>query len=91
MEDKAKAMKIEKMREQAKDKTIPQEARNQLLDKANMMEQEMAKKAGVKLAKGGMPTRGARTAANKEKKMAKGGAVAKKTAMAKGGMSKKKC
>ena len=72
MEDKAKAMKIEKMREQAKDKTIPQEARNQLLDKANMMEQEMAKKAGVKLAKGGMAKK-----TPVKKAMAKGG-MAKK-------------
>lgn len=87
MEDKATAMKIEKLREQAKDKTIPQEARNQLLDKANMLEQDMAKKAGVKLAKGGMAK------APAKKAMAKGGAVAKKapTKLAKGGMAKKKC
>ena len=68
MEDKATAMKIEKLREAAKDKTIPQEARNQLLDKANMLEQEAAKKAGVRLAKGG---------AVAKKAMAKGGAVKK--------------
>lgn len=82
MEDKAKAMKIEKLREQAKDKTIPQEARNQLLDKANMMEQEMAKKAGVKLAKGG---------AVAKKAVAKAPAKKAPTKLAKGGMAKKKC
>lgn len=82
MEDKAKAMKIEKMREQAKDKTIPQEARNQLLDKANMMEQEMAKKAGVKLAKGGVVAK---------KAVAKAPAKKAPTKLAKGGMAKKKC
>ena len=69
-EDKAKAMKIEKLRKQAEDKSLPMEARNQLKDRANMLEQEMAKKAGVRLAKGGavMPSRGGRTATNKEKK-----------------------
>ena len=82
MEDKATAMKIEKMREQAKDKTIPQEARNQLLDKANMMEQEMAKKAGVKLAKGGVVAK---------KAVAKAPAKKAPTKLAKGGMAKKKC
>lgn len=82
MEDKAKAMKIEKLREQAKDKTIPQEARNQLLDKANMMEQEMAKKAGVKLAKGGVVAK---------KAVAKAPAKKAPTKLAKGGMAKKKC
>lgn len=82
MEDKATAMKIEKLREQAKDKTIPQEARNQLLDKANMMEQEMAKKAGVKLAKGGVVAK---------KAVAKAPAKKAPTKLAKGGMAKKKC
>lgn len=82
MEDKAKVMKIEKLREQAKDKTIPQEVRNQLLDKANMMEQEMAKKAGVKLAKGGVVAK---------KAVAKAPAKKAPTKLAKGGMAKKKC
>ena len=93
-EDKAKAMKIEKLRKQAEDKSLPMEARNQLKDRANMLEQEMAKKAGVRLAKGGavMPSRGGRTATNKEKKMMYGGMAEKmpmKPAMAKGGMAKK--
>lgn len=78
MDDKAKAeaMKIERLREQAKDKTIPQEARNQLLDRANMLEQKMAEKAGVKMAKGGSVKAAAKAPAKKA--MAKGGAVAKK-------------
>lgn len=86
MDNKATAMKIEKLREAAKDKTLPQEARNQMLDKANMLEQEAAKKAGVRLAKGGkVPAK--KTAA---KKMMGGGyAAPMKTAMAKGGMAKK--
>ena len=91
MEDKAKAKKIETLRKQAEDKTLPMEARNQLKDRANQLEQEMAKKAGVNLAKGGMPTRGARTATNKAKKMMGGGyAAPMKTAMAKGGAVAKK-
>lgn len=88
MDNKAVAAKIEKLREAAKDKTLPQEVRNQMLDKAVMLEQESAKKAGVKLAKGGavakkmmmggavakeLPKRGSRTATN----MAKGGSVKK--------------
>jgi hypothetical protein len=73
MDNKATAMKIEKLREAAKDKTLPQEARNQMLDKANMLEQEAAKKAGVKLAKGGAVV----AKAPAKKAMAKGGAVAK--------------
>lgn len=84
MEDKAKAKKIETLRKQAEDKTLPMEARNQLKDRANQLEQEMAKKAGVQLAKGG---------AVAKKKMMMGGAVAKapmKTAMAKGGAVTKK-
>ena len=90
MDNKATAAKIEKLREAAKDKSLPQEARNQMLDKAVMLEQEAAKKAGVKLAKGGMPMRGGRTATNKAKKMMGGGyAAPMKTAMAKGGAVKK--
>jgi len=85
MDNKATAAKIEKLREAAKDKSLPQEARNQMLDKAVMLEQEAAKKAGVKLAKGGMPMRGGRTATNKAKKMM----APMKTAMAKGGAVKK--
>lgn len=79
MDNKALAAKIEKLREAAKDKTLPQEARNQMLDKAVMLEQESAKKAGVKLAKGG-----AVVAKTPAKKMMYGG-VAKKELPARGG------
>lgn len=80
------AAKVAKLREMAKDKTLPQEVRNQYLDQANMIEEKAAKSAGVRLAKGGMPMRGERTATNKAKKMMYGGAVEK---MAKGGAVKK--
>lgn len=67
MEDREKASKIAKMRKRAEDKTLPQEVRNQLLDNANKLEQEMGEKAsGMKYAKGG---------AVKKKKMAEGGDV----------------
>lgn len=78
---KAGAAKVAKLREQAKDKSLPQEVRNQLLDKAVMMEVEAAKKAGVKMAKGGAVAKkmmGGGYAAPMKKAMAKGGAVAKK-------------
>ena len=72
------AEKIDKLREMAKDKTLPQEVRNTYLDQAVKIEEKAAMKSGVKLAKGGMakelPKRGQRTATN----MAKGGSVAKK-------------
>ena len=48
------AAKVAKLREMAKDKTLPQEVRNQYLDQANMLEEKAAMGAGVKLAKGGM-------------------------------------
>lgn len=47
------AAKIEMYREKAKDKTLPQDVRNTYLDRANALEEKMAKDAGVKLAKGG--------------------------------------
>jgi hypothetical protein len=92
MAPKTDAEKAAKLREMAKDKTLPQAVRNQYLDDANMIEEKAAKKAGVKLAKGGMPMRGERTATNKAKKaagkpMMYGGAVEK---MAKGGSVAKK-
>lgn len=49
----AEAAKIEMYREKAKDKTLPMDVRNTYLDKANMLEEKMAEKAGVKFAKGG--------------------------------------
>ena len=75
------AAKAAKLREMAKDKTLPQDVRNTYLDEANKLEEKAAKGAGVRLAKGGavvakapakdLPMRGQRTATN----MAKGGAV----------------
>lgn len=77
------AVKAAKLREMAKDKTLPQAVRNQYLDDANMLEEKAAKGAGVKLAKGGAV-----------KKMMYGGAVKpmadKKPMMAKGGAAMKK-
>lgn len=89
MAQKTDAEKVAKLREMAKDKSLPQEVRNQYLDQAVKIEEKAAMKAGVKLAKGGavpkkmmmggavakeLPKRGQRTATN----MAKGGSVAKK-------------
>jgi hypothetical protein len=73
------AAKAAKLREMAKDKSLPQDVRNTYLDEAVKLEEKAAVKAGVKLAKGGavakaLPKRGQRTATN----MAKGGSVAKK-------------
>lgn len=87
------AEKVKMYREKAKDTTIPQEVRNSYLDRANELERkayEETKKPPVKLAKGGMPVRGSRTATNKTKKMMGGGyAMKTPTMMAKGGMTKK--
>ena len=92
------AEKVKMYREKAKDTSIPQEVRNTYLDRANEIERkayEDTKKApaapAVKLAKGGMPVRGSRTAKNKEKKMMGGGYAmpAKTPMMAKGGAVKK--
>lgn len=93
MDDKAKAAKIAKLRKQAEEASLPEDVRNTLLDNANQLEAELAKKAGVRLAKGGMatkelPKRGSRTAKN----MAMGG-MAKMSPMgyAKGGVVKAAC
>jgi len=91
------AEKVKMYREKAKDTSIPQEVRNTYLDRANELERkafEETKKpptAPAKLAKGGMPVRGSRTATNKTKKMMGGGYAmpAKTTMMAKGGAVKK--
>lgn len=77
------AEKVKMYREKAKDTSIPQEVRNTYLDRANELERkafEETKKPPVKLAMGGMPVRGSRTATNKEKKMM-GGGYATKTPM----------
>ena len=92
------AEKVKMYREKAKDESIPQEVRNTYLDRANELERkayEATKGAPTtppaKLARGGMPVRGSRTATNKEKKMMGGGyAMPTKTPMmAKGGAVKK--
>jgi hypothetical protein len=86
------AEKIEMYRERAKDKSLPQEVRNQYLDKATELEYKAYEE-----------TKAGKTVSNTaEKKMAKGGSVVAKTpakkmamkpkAMAKGGAVKKgKC
>jgi hypothetical protein len=91
------AEKVKMYREKAKDTSVPQEVRNTYLDRANELERkafEDTKKAPTpptKMAKGGMPVRGSRTATNKEKKMMGGGYAMpeKKPMMAKGGAVKK--
>ena len=92
------AEKVKMYREKAKDTTVPQEVRNTYLDRANELERkayEDTKKAPTappaKLAKGGMPVRGSRTATNAKKKMMGGGyAMPVKTPMmSKGGAVKK--
>jgi hypothetical protein len=90
------AEKVKMYREKAKDTSVPQEVRNTYLDRANELERkayEDTKKAPTtpptKLAKGGMPVRGSRTATNQAKKMMGGGyAMPAKTPMAKGGAVK---
>ena len=83
------AAKVAKLRKMAEDKSLPQDVRNQYLDEAVKLEEKAAKGAGVKMAKGGMPMRGERTATNKAKKMMYGG-MADKPMMAKGGAMKAK-
>jgi hypothetical protein len=71
------AEKVKMYREKAKDESIPQEVRNTYLDRANELERKAYEATKgtppAKLAKGGMPVRGSRTATNKEKKMMGGG------------------
>lgn len=67
MDNKAIAAKIARLRERANDKSLPQDVRNTMLDQATKLEQEAAKRAGVRLAKGGM--------AKKPMAYAKGGVV----------------
>jgi hypothetical protein len=66
---KTDAEKVAKLREMAKDKSLPQDVRNTYLDQAVKIEEKAAMKSGVKLAKGG--------AVKAPKKMMMGG-VAKK-------------
>ena len=78
------AAKVAKLREMAKDKSLPQDVRNQYLDEAVKLEEKAAKGAGVKLAKGGA------VKAAPKKMMGGGYATPMKTAMAKGGAAMKK-
>jgi hypothetical protein len=71
------AQKIEKYRAAANDKTIPQDARNQLLDKANEIEYKAYEAQKKKLAKGGMVEKAPMKKAPM-KAMAKGGDMKKK-------------
>ena len=82
------AEKVAKLREMAKDKTLPQEVRNQYLDQATKLEEKAAMGAGVRMAKGGMAKKPAakKTAG---KPMMYGGVAEKKPMMAKGGAVKK--
>ena len=84
---KTDAEKVAKLREMAKDKTLPQEVRNQYLDQANKLEEKAAMGAGVRMAKGGAVKKPAakKTAG---KPMMYGG-MADKPMMAKGGAVKK--
>jgi hypothetical protein len=87
------AEKVKMYREKAKDASIPQEVRNSYLDRANELERkayEATKVPEKKMAKGGMPVRGSRTATNAKKKMMGGGyAMKTPTMMSKGGAVKK--
>jgi hypothetical protein len=93
------AAKVAKLREMAKDKSLPQDVRNTYLDEAVKLEEKAAVKAGVKLAKGGAVKKMMYGGMADKPMMAKGGAVAKAlpkrgqrtaTNMAKGGSIAKK-
>jgi hypothetical protein len=98
MDKKAAAAEIKRLRAQAKDKSIPQEARNEMLDRANAIELEFYDKAvkeGKTMAKGGAVKKkgymygGDATKMNGMHKMPDG-SMMKDSAMAKGGAVKKK-
>ena len=97
MDKKAAAAEIKRLRAQAKDKSIPQEARNEMLDKANAIELEFYNKAvkgGETMAKGGAVKKkgymygGDATKMNGMHKMPDG-SMMKDSDMAKGGAVKK--
>jgi hypothetical protein len=85
------AQKITKYRSQANDKSIPQDIRNEYLDKANALEYK-AYGEEKKMAKGGAVKK---APAKKAAPMPKGKGIAILIApakkLAKGGMAKKKC
>lgn len=76
MAPKTDAEKVAKLREMAKDKSLPQEVRNTYLDQAVKLEEKGAMKAGVRLAKGGAVKAPKKKSAGKPM-MAVGGAVKK--------------
>jgi hypothetical protein len=82
---KSVAAKIAEFRKKAADKSLPQDVRNTFADKANALEEQEAKKAGVPFNKGGMAKKPA------AKKMMYGGMVKKPAdmKMMSGGMAKK--
>lgn len=97
MDKKAAAAEIKRLRAQAKDKSIPQEARNEMLDRANAIElkfYDKAVKGGETMAKGGAVKKkgymygGDATKMNGMHKMPDG-SMMKDSAMAKGGAVKK--
>ena len=97
MDKKAAAAEIKRLRAQAKDKSIPQEARNEMLDRANAIELEFydkAVKGGETMAKGGAVKKKGYMYVGDATKM-KGmhkmpdGSMMKDSAMAKGGAVKK--
>lgn len=84
------AAEIKRLRKQAENESIPQDARNEMLDKANKIEYDFYEKE-KKMSKGGaVKEKGYMYGgyADKEKAMAKGGAV--KKAPAKKAMADKK-
>ena len=97
MDKKSAAAEIKRLRAQAKDKSIPQEARNEMLDRANAIELEFYNKAvkgGETMAKGGAVKKKGYMYGGDATKM-KGmhkmpdGSMMKDSAMAKGGAVKK--
>ena len=99
---KTDAQKVQELRKQAMDKSLPQEVRDMADMKANDIEKKaVEKETGMKLAKGGMAMKAAAKMPMKKpapKKMMYGGAVAKElpmrggrtaTNMAKGGSAMK--
>ena len=90
MDSKTAAAEIKRLRAQSKDKSIPQEARNELLDRANEIEYKMYE-ASKKMAKGGAVKKMAYGGAAKMNGMHKmpDGSMMKDSAMAKGGAVKK--
>jgi len=84
------AAEIKRLRKQAMDEKLPQDARNQMLDKANAIEYKFYEKEKGMAKGGAVKAKGYMYGgyADKEKAMAKGGAV--KKAPAKKAMADKK-